>query len=251
MATLTYDPTPADQPEFTQAEQEALAVGEAQAAEEQQLLAGKFRDAEELEKAYIELQSKLGSRNNEEETPEAEPEEVESDTSFLDSLWEEAQSGEISDGVREQLSKIDPTELAAEYLKYRQQVEANQPDTSDISEEQVSELRSLAGGDDSYQEMIAWASENLSKEAINRYDNVIASGNYDAIAFAVEALKSKYIEAMGVEGQLFKGKPAASNRDVFRSQAEVVQAMSDPRYDRDPAYRNDVYEKLERSNLQY
>ena len=56
---------------------------------------------------------------------------------------------------------------------------------------------------------------------------------------------------MGVEGQLFKGKPAGSNRDVFRSQAEVVQAMSDPRYDRDPAYRSDVFEKLERSNLQY
>ena len=63
MATLTYDPTPVDQPEFNEAEQEALAIGEAQAAEEQQLLAGKFRDAEELEKAYMELQTKLGSRN--------------------------------------------------------------------------------------------------------------------------------------------------------------------------------------------
>jgi len=251
MATLTYDPTPADQPEFTQAEQEAIAVGEAQAAEEQQLLAGKFRDAEELEKAYIELQSKLGSRNNEEEVAEPETEEVETEVNLLDSLWEEAQKGEISDEIREQLSKMDSTELAAEYLKYRGEVEANQPQTADISEEEVSELRGLAGGEDGYQEMIAWASENLSKEAIQRYDNVIASGNYDAIAFAVEALKSKYTEAMGVEGQLFKGKPAASNRDVFRSQAEVVEAMSDPRYERDAAYRNDVYEKLERSNLQY
>jgi hypothetical protein len=252
MATLTYDPTPADQPEFTQAEQEALAIGEAQAAEEQQLLAGKFRDAEELEKAYIELQSKLGSRNNEEEeTVESETEEVESDVNLLDTLWEEAQTGELSDEVKQQLSQMNSVELAAEYLKYRQQVEANQPDTSDISEEEVAELRGIAGGDDGYQEMIAWASENLSQEAIQRYDNVIASGNYDAIAFAVEALKSKYTEAMGVEGQLFKGKPAASNKDVFRSQAEVVQAMSDPRYDRDPAYRNDVFAKLERSDLQY
>jgi len=251
MATLTYDPTPADQPEFTQAEQEALAIGEAQAAEEQQLLAGKFRDAEELEKAYIELQSKLGSRNNEEEAAEPEVEEPEVNANLLDVLWEEAQAGELSDEVKRQLSQMNSVELASEYLKYRQQVEANQPSTSDISEEEVTELRSIAGGDDSYQEMIAWAAENLSKEAIQRYDNVIASGNYDSIAFAVEALKSKYTEAMGVEGQLFKGKPAAANRDVFRSQAEVVEAMSDPRYERDPAYRNDVYEKLERSNLQY
>jgi len=253
MATLTYDPTPADQPEFTEAEQEALAVGEAQAAEEQQLLAGKFRDAEELEKAYIELQSKLGSRNNEEEGGEFETEEEVNleDVSLLDVLWEEAQIGELSDETKQQLSQMNTAELAAEYLKYRQQVEGNQPDDVDISEEDVVELRSLVGGDEGYQDMISWASENLSQEAIERYDNVMASGNYDAMAFAVEALKSKYTEAMGVEGQLFKGKPAASNRDVFRSQAEVVQAMSDPRYERDPAYRNDVYAKLERSDLQY
>ena len=60
MATLTYDPTPADQPEFSEAEQEALAIVEAAANEQQQLLAGKFKDAEALEKAYIELQSKFG-----------------------------------------------------------------------------------------------------------------------------------------------------------------------------------------------
>ena len=39
--------------------------------------------------------------------------------------------------------------------------------------------------------------------------------------------------------------------DVFRSQAEVVAAMKDARYDRDPAYRQDVFNKLERSQLQY
>jgi hypothetical protein len=253
MATLTYDPTPADQPEFTQAEQEALAVGEAQAAEEQQLLAGKFRDAEELEKAYIELQSKLGSRNNEEEVSEPETEEVETEpnVSLLDTLWEEAQTGELSDEVKQQLSQMNSVELAAEYLKYRQQVEANQPTVSDISEEDVNDLRGLVGGTEDYQNMIAWASENLSPEAIQRYDKVMASSDYDAMAFAVEALKSKYIESIGVEGQLFKGKPAASSKDVFRSQAEVVAAMADPRYDRDPAYRQDVYNKLERSEINY
>ena len=39
--------------------------------------------------------------------------------------------------------------------------------------------------------------------------------------------------------------------DGFRSQAEVVQAMNDPRYDRDEAYRQDVYNKLERSDIQF
>ena len=65
MATLTYDPTPADQPEFNEQEQEALAIGEQAAADQQQMLAGKFKDAEALEKAYLELQSKLGEPKDE------------------------------------------------------------------------------------------------------------------------------------------------------------------------------------------
>jgi hypothetical protein len=255
MATLTYDPTPADQPEFSEAEQEALAIGEAAANEQQQLLAGKFKDAEALEKAYIELQSKFGSRqeesSNEEEADDEQEDTEEESNSILDALWEDAQSGELSKETQEQLSKMNPAEVAAEYLKYRQQIEANQQPEEDISDSQVAELRGIAGGDQSYQEMIAWASETLTPQDIQRYDNVIASGNYDAISFAVEALKSKYTEAMGVEGQLFKGKPASNTRDVFRSQAEVVAAMSDARYDRDPAYRQDVFAKLERSDLQY
>lgn len=254
MATLTYDPTPADQPEFNEAEQEALAIGEAAAAEEAQLLAGKFRDAEELEKAYIELQSKLGSRQEDSSDEEVDDEGEETDEAsynVLDVLWEEAQLGELSSETKEQLSQMNPAEVAAEYLKYRQQIEQNQVPTEDISEQEVTELRGIAGGDEAYQDMVAWASENLTPEDIQRYDSVIASGNYDAISFAVQALQSKYSEAMGVEGQLFTGKPAGNTRDVFRSQAEVVAAMSDSRYDRDPAYRSDVFEKLERSNLEY
>ena len=49
---------------------------------------------------------------------------------------------------------------------------------------------------------------------------------------------------------MLSGK-AAKSVDAFRSQAEVVAAMNDIRYDRDPAYRQDVYDKLERSNLEF
>ena len=255
MATLTYDPTPADQPEFNEAEQEALAVGEAAAAEQEQLLAGKFKDAEALEQAYLELQSKFSSRNEstDEDIDDEDGVEEQDDEEFniLDALWSDAQNGELSPETKEQLSKMNPAEVAAEYLKYRQQIESNQQYTEDITDQEVAELRGIAGGDDGYQELVAWASENLSPEDIQRYDNVIASGNYDAISFAVQALKSAYTEANGVEGQLFKGKPTSNTKDVFRSQAEVVQAMSDPRYDKDPAYRQDVFAKLERSNLEY
>ena len=64
-------------------------------------------------------------------------------------------------------------------------------------------------------------------------------------------IKAAYINANGYEGETITGKPPSNVQDVFRSQAEVVQAMSDPRYDRDPAYRSDVFQKLERSNVDY
>ena len=72
MATLTYDPTPADQPEFTPDEQDSIQVGEALEQQQQQLLAGKYESAQELEKAYVELQRKLGDRseNQEPDVPE-------------------------------------------------------------------------------------------------------------------------------------------------------------------------------------
>ena len=71
------------------------------------------------------------------------------------------------------------------------------------------------------------------------------------IQLAVTGLKAEYEKANGFEGQMLTGKAAQPQVDVFRSQAEVVAAMQDPRYDNDPAYRNDVFQKLGRSNIQY
>ena len=67
MATLTYDPTPADQPEFSAEEQDSIAVGEQLEQQQNQLLAGKYENAQELEKAYVELQRKLGEPKEETE----------------------------------------------------------------------------------------------------------------------------------------------------------------------------------------
>ena len=69
--------------------------------------------------------------------------------------------------------------------------------------------------------------------------------------FAVRSLAYRYQDQSGYEGKMVTGKPAKSNNNVFRSQAEVVKAMGDPRYEDDPAYRQDIMEKLERSNINF
>lgn len=254
MTTLTYNPNEVPEGELTAEEQESLAIGEQAMSAQEELLAGKFRDAEELEQAYMELQKKFSSRDPEPEEPttvEEPTEEVEEDsldTSFLDTLWEESQS-EFSQETLEKLGNMDPSDLAQMYLDYRSQ--QGEPEGQELSAENVSALQNIVGGEQEYANMLSWASQNMSEQEIDMYDAVMDRGDPVACFFAVQALAYRFQDAIGVDGQLLTGTTASDKADVFRSQAEVVRAMADPRYDTDPAYRQDVYAKLERSNLDY
>ena len=83
MATLTYDSAESQEGEFTPEEQENIKVGEALEEQQGELLAGKFKDAEDLEKGYIELQKKLGEPREEPEEKTTEAEEEEKRMSLL------------------------------------------------------------------------------------------------------------------------------------------------------------------------
>jgi len=259
MAILTYDPTPADQPELNQAEQEALAIGERQAEEENRMLAGKYESAEELEKAYIELQKKLGESNDglRQEDPQGErreeevEEQVEADP--LIQLLQEASNeyysndGQLSPEMMEKLTEMDSRDLLNAYI----QIQQNAQGPEDFTQEQVTDIQNFVGGEEAYSNLVTWASENMPQNFVQAFDNLINVGDPDMVKLAVVGLQAAFQESNGYEGRMLSGKPAQTKEDVFRSQAEVVDAMSDPRYDRDPAYRQDVFAKLERSDLNY
>ena len=259
MAILTYDPTPADQPELNEAEQEALAIGEERAQEENRMLAGKYESAEELEKAYIELQKKLGESNDElrQEDPqgrrnEEEVEErVEADplVELLQAASEEyySNNGELSPEMMEKLTEMDSRDLLNAYINIQQ----NAQGPEDFTAEQVTDIQNFVGGEEAYGNLIGWAAENMPQNYVQAFDNLINVGDPDMVKLAVVGLQAAFQEANGYEGRMLSGKPAETKADVFRSQAEVVAAMSDPRYDRDPAYRQDVFAKLDRSDLNY
>ena len=230
-------------------EQESLQVGEEMAQQQETMLAGKYKNAEELEAAYIELQKKLGDSSNETPEEQSEEEQPEESVSILDKLWEEASNDGISEETVKELSNSDPSELAKMYLEYRLQSENQTKQV--LSGEDVKGLKGLAGGEEQYNQMLGWAGENLSQQEIDMYDSIMDRGDPAAAFFAVQALTYRYQDANGVEGNLVKGKAPTNPTGSFRSQAELVQAMSDPRYDRDPAYRQDVIQKLERSNINF
>jgi hypothetical protein len=259
---LTYDPS--DDPVAIEAQQahdaEALAIGEQLEQEQESLLAGKYRNAEELEQAYIELQRKFGSRDQDEETPEVddgtqEEEEIEENPTvdLLYNIREELDSnGELSEETLASLEQVSSQDLVQTYLRLRAEdpPQEQSPASAELTPQQVSEIQNAVGGEAPYQQLVGWAAENFSPAEIDAFDSVIESGNMGAIGLALQALYYRYTDSMGYEGEMIQGKPAAS-RDVFRSQAEVVRAMSDPRYDNDPAYRQDIFNKLDRSDLQF
>ena len=261
MSTLTYDMAtdPEAIAQIEADEQESLQIGEQLEQQQQALLAGKYRDAEELERAYIELQKKLGSRNQEEEGVEEEYEQEDSeeeesteapDYSFLERLAEEAETGEFSEELVAQLDQMSARDIAEMFLEYREN--APEPEqVQQISDDDLDYYYNMVGGQDQYQNMIGWAAQNLTPEEVQAFDQVIERGDPFSVYFAVQALNYRFMNDEGFEGELLTGRASRSGGDVFRSTAELVRAMDDPRYDNDPAYRADIEAKLERSNLQF
>lgn len=239
-------------------EAEALAIGEELLAQQEQLLAGKYKNAQELEKAYVELQQKLGSQEQETSDPEQTTEEqTEEETDdAVDFLWKvndeyTKNDGKLSEETMEEFSKMSSKELVEAFFRYQNTVEqAEAPQGVELTDSQVSEVQNYVGGAEKYRELVSWAADNFSQEEIAAFDSVVETGNIPAIRLALQALQYRYQDNMGVDGNMIQGKPAQS-REVFRSQAELVRAMSDPRYDQDPAYRMEIMEKLERSGLEF
>ena len=263
--TFTVDTTPDTvtmTDNLTTDEQDSLAVGEKIVEGQEQLLAGKYKDAQELEKAYVELQKKLGSNDEPQEdveqtsaTEETEETSLSDGASLITSANDEyyANEGKLSEETLDKFSSMSSKELVEAYLEVQgtDAFKANTQDVADLSDSEINTIKNFAGGEAQYDNIIAWANTNLDAKSQEAFDSIVNTGSVDAIKIAVSGLKSQYEAANGYEGKMYTGKAPKGNTDVFRSQAELVAAMNDKRYDRDPAYRQDVIEKLDRSDLEF
>ncbi len=285
--TLTVN-TDDTSPELTSEEQDSLQVGEQMAKDQGELLAGKYKNAEDLEKAYIELQKKLGdndgvSQEGREETQEVETpvnegyledgsvnydkvsedygDEVGSlfknkgiDPYEMDKHFNE-NNGTLSDDMYAKLESAGFNKSLVDSFIAGKKAEAGVTETNEVEERftdrEIRDIQNSVGGEKEYQTLVEWVGQNLPESEINAFDQLLDSGNTNQIKLAVQGMNAQYKEANGYEGRMLQGKPAQTSGDVFRSQAQLVKAMSDPRYDNDPAYRADVIEKLDRSDLTF
>ena len=256
--TLTVTDAP-ETPELTTEEQDSLQVGEKLAQEEGALLAGKYKNAEDLEKAYVELQKKLGDQEPKaeaEETTEETEEETTEENPVLALINEASDEfykneNKLSPETIEKFAQLDSKELLSAYLEsIKNAPELQQQTEVEIAQKDINRIQESIGGAAEYDKVVQWAGKNLNESEISSFDKVVSTGDPNVIELAVAGLKAKYDNSNGYEGRMLTGKNTSTS-DVFRSQAQLVQAMADPRYDSDPAYRADVVAKLERSDLQF
>ena len=268
--TLTVDTTPQTETlgdNLTPDEQDSLKVGEEMMNQQEQLLAGKYKNAEELEKAYAELEKKLGEQGNKDsettsDTEIRETEEVSEEKDEATDLTEGAQTimsasdeyyqndGKLSEETLNKFTQMSSRDLVEAYMEVQKSgvMDNDGPSEADLSDQAINEVKNYAGGEQAYDNLVQWAGQNLDQNSINAFDSIVGTGSIDAIKIAVNGLKAQYESANGYEGKMYTGKAPQDTKDVFRSQAELVEAMSDRRYERDPAYRQDVISKLERSD---
>ncbi len=248
--TYTYDNAP-DTEVLTEEEQDSLAVGEELMEQQENLLAGKYKNAQDLESAYLELQQKLGEGNSEEETIEESDDDVDPVVDMLAAASAEyAEAGEMSQETFDALSEMSSEELLNAYVAMQSNAAPAQQ-AADLSDSDVSELKAAVGGEEAYDQITGWAAESLSDAELDAFNATIENGSKAQIQMIMAGLQARYQAENGYEGRQLQGKPPSSSGDAFRSQAEVVEAINDPRYDRDPAYRNDVLMRLERSDVSF
>ena len=267
--TMTYDPgtdTVTTENTLTESEQESLAIGEEMENQQEQALAGKYKNAEELEKAYIELEKKLGEKSGadsqEESSDEPEAEQKtetdqkppdSSEYAYLDDLWDQAagEKGEVSKELIDKISNMSAQEIAQQYLNWRADAATKYIPKPDMSQQDVDQLKNVVGGEANYKNMLQWAQSNLSEREIQMFDSVMQQGDVNSAFFAINSLANKYQDTVGYEGKMLTGAAPKGGKDTYRSQQELVDAMGDKRYDNDPAYRQDVMDKLARSDLKF
>ena len=274
MATTTFDPT-SDQPSTEQKEAEAaaLAQGEkiAQAQEEDRqkafeqnetseenidLIGGKFKNQEELLKAYQELEKSRSKENSEEEeTSNETTEETEEKTEeppnetveYMGRLSQEFdEKGELSEEAIDSLSKMDSKDLIKNYLEYYGKAQTKQQQQT-VQATELEAIKASVGGEDKYSEMTSWAAENLTATEINDFNTVTNSGSVAAIKFAVEALNTRYVNAEGYEAPMVSGNKPSTTAKAYRSNAELSRDIANPLYNTDPAFRQDVEQRLAQS----
>jgi hypothetical protein len=222
---------------------DAQTEGELQ-TDQEKMLAGKYKTVEELEKAYEHLQNKLGSSDEEEE--EEEEEEA-----------PQAESGKEEAEIIAAEAGIDYIAMESEYQElgglsketYEALADAGIPETmvdayiagqEALTQTTITKMYGIAGGEQTYNDMIGWAQDTLSESEIDAFNSSLI--NEGTSEFAINGLYARYSAEKGPN--LVKGSTTNAASGGFASTQEMMVEMANPRYKKDPAFRAEVQRRV-------
>lgn len=216
---------------------EPQATPKAESQERPEWLPEKFKSAEELAKAYGELESKLGAPKAEEPKPAEEPAPQVTEDRFASFEAEFAEKGELSEESFKALEEMGiPKRLVDAYLTGVQASAARE----------VEKIYSVAGGEQKYQELVQWAATSLPGDEITALNELIEQGG-DKALFAVKSIKRSYELSNGAgPSRLIQGD-GPGDVDSYQDYQQLLLDMGSKKYQEDPGFRDRVAKKLARS----
>lgn len=252
---------PAPSPENQSAPKE-----EATAPPEAPPILGKFKTHADLEKAYKELEAKLGAPKVAEPTkepaksPDSPPKDGDKSAPVkgegeakealqevglnLDTFSQEfTQKGELSEDSYKTLeSKGIPKSVVDSYI-------AGQKAQAAMAEQQLM-TESGFKSPDNFGEAVEWAKTNWEAKDLDSYNKAIGTNNPDAVKLALVNLRNAYEGSMGNEPTLVQAESKPSGEaSVYKSRQEMAEDMKSKKYKNDPAFRAMVASKLAQSNI--
>ena len=204
----------------------------------------KFQNAQELAKAYGELEKQFSSRPKEEVKEDVKiPEKAtEPQANSLDKFYNEyAEKGSLSEESYQDLAKqgLDKT-LVDGYIEGQKA----------LADNHTKAIHDTVGGKERYADLMDWASKNLTEGEQTAFNNMVDGGSMDEAKLAVQGLMTKAgVTVNPNQPSLFEGTSDVTPNDAYESVSQVTDAMNDPRYEKDPAYRKKVVDKLARSTV--
>tara|TARA_Y100000401_G_scaffold15553_1_gene10574 strand:- start:14427 stop:15233 length:807 start_codon:yes stop_codon:yes gene_type:complete len=210
-------------------------------SDEQELILGKFKSQEDLAQAYENLEKKIGEQQQTSKEEGQQEEEAPVQQGNVSNAIQEAsdaylEKGELSEANYKALEESGiPRDFVDAYVRGQEAT----------IESEMAEIRSTVGGQDNYNQMIEWASANLPEEDINSYDDIVSTGTPEAAKMAAKGMYARYMSETGGESMnIAKGGTSGAAIQPFNSNAQVVEAINDRRYEMDPAYRAEVERRI-------
>lgn len=231
----TTQPEPSGQEEAVEQEQPT----------EEELILGKFKSQDDLVEAYENLEKRLSEKQ---ETPEAkeesQQEEAPIDSNVSDVIKKASDSfyenGELSE---ENFKALEDSGIPREF------VEAYVKGQEATLEAETAAITNTIGGQENYDAMTEWAANNLPESEVSSYNEIVESGSTEAAKMAVRGMYARYVNENGGSAvNIKKGNTSGAAIQPFNSNAQVVEAMNDRRYEMDPAYRAEVERRISVSN---